>query len=100
MHSSSEESLSDSNHRSSSPVVLLEETGGGGEGKVVGGRGRSVGRFLSTGDESVIRNFVAEFVGQRLVPHLEAVLKNLNEWVSPSIIIYTVACITCTCTLL
>ena len=44
-----------------------------------------VGQFLSAEDETRMRNFVTEFVAQRLVPHLEAVLKNLNEWVSPSI---------------
>lgn len=70
--SSSEESLPESNQNSSSPIL---------EGKV--SRGRSVGSYLSADDEEIVRAFVSEFVGQRLVPHLEAVLKNLNEWVSP-----------------
>ena len=65
--------------------MLLGEREGGERGE-----GRTVGRYLSAEDENVVRNFVSEFVGQRLVPHLEAVLKNLNEWVSPSL--------TCTCT--
>ena len=42
-----------------------------------------MGSYLSADDEEIVRAFVSEFVGQRLVPHLEAVLKNLNEWVSP-----------------
>lgn len=45
------------------------------------GKGKAVGTYLSAEDENVLRNFVSEFVGQKLVPHLEAVLKNLNEWV-------------------
>ena len=49
---------------------------------MVGGKGRLVGDYLSSEDEGVLRSFVSEFAGQRLVPHLEAVLKNLNEWVS------------------
>ena len=65
-----------------------------GEGEERGGERREggrtapddVGQFLSAEDETRVRNFVTEFVAQRLVPHLEAVLKNLNEWVSPSTI--------------
>lgn len=53
-----------------------------GGNKVTGVRGKAVANHLSAEDESVVRNFVSEFVGQKLIPHLEAVLKNLNEWVS------------------
>lgn len=52
-----------------------------GGNKVAGVRGKAVGNHLSAEDETIVRNFVSEFVGQKLIPHLEAVLKNLNEWV-------------------
>ena len=75
VQSSSEESLPEDDEQS-----VTE-----GEGPVGGARSE-VGRFLSAEDEGGVKNFVVDFVAQRLVPHLEAVLKNLNEWVSPSII--------------
>ena len=85
MQSSSEESLSEVNQHSYSPILSSTEKGGS-DGKTVQGRGtgrgKGVGKCLSAEDEDVVRSFVSEFVGQRLVPHLEAVLKNLNEWVS------------------
>lgn len=40
-----------------------------------------VGQCLTLEDHNALRSFVQEFVGQRLLPHLEAALKNLNEWV-------------------
>ena len=43
---------------------------------------KGVGECLSAEDEDTARSFVSEFVGQRLVPHLESVMRNLNEWVS------------------
>ena len=58
----------------------LSESGEVSEG--VSG-GSDAGQFLSAEDEDGVRNFVNEFVAQRLVPHMEAVLKNLNEWVCP-----------------
>ena len=48
-------------------------------GEAAGGR---YGRFLSEGDHRSIRNFVMDLVSKRLLPHLNEVLKNLNEWVS------------------
>ena len=79
--SSEEESLPETNEQG----LERESEGGGGEVKEGGVRGKGdVGKHLSAEDEGRVRNFVAEFVGQRLVPHLEAVLKNLNEWVGPS----------------
>ena len=89
VQSSSEESVTGTNENEMEREEGEEEEVGGEEG---GGRGRregggraqdEVGRLLSAEDESRVKSFVTEFVGQRLVPHLEAVLKNLNEWVSP-----------------
>lgn len=81
--SSSEESLAEDEQEEEEE----EKVGGGGEGrganKVVGTTQKDVGRCLSVEDEGRVRSFVTEFVAQRLVPHLEAVLKNLNEWVGP-----------------
>lgn len=48
-------------------------------GKVAGGQ---YGRCLSEEDHRNIRNFVIDLVSKRLLPHLNEVLKNLNEWVS------------------
>ena len=48
-------------------------------------KSKVVGEFLSAEDESSVRNFVLDFVGQKLLPHLEAVVRNLNEWVSLSL---------------
>ena len=39
------------------------------------------GRYLSEGDHRSIRRFVLELVAKRLLPHLNEVLRNLNEWV-------------------
>jgi hypothetical protein len=40
------------------------------------------GLCLSDVDHRNIRNFVMDLVLKRLLPHLNEVLKNLNEWVS------------------
>ena len=50
------------------------------------GRGRGgvaqYGRCLSEDDHRNLRNFVIDLVSKKLLPHLNEVLKNLNEWVS------------------
>ena len=79
--SSSEDSLADLNQHSS-PILLNEEKEGRDEKVKGGGRVKGVGECLSAEDEDTVRSFVSEFVGQRLVPHLESVMRNLNEWVS------------------
>ena len=40
------------------------------------------GRCLTEEDHRAIRNFVLDLVSKKLLPHLNEVLKNLNEWVS------------------
>ena len=40
------------------------------------------GRCLSEDDHRNLRNFVIDLVAKKLLPHLNEVLKNLNEWVS------------------
>lgn len=40
------------------------------------------GQCLSEADHRSIRNFVMDFVIKKLLPHLNEVLRNLNEWVS------------------
>ncbi len=50
-----------------------------------GGRGGGAvqyGRCLSEDDQRNLRNFVIDLVSKKLLPHLNEVLKNLNEWVS------------------
>ena len=79
--SSSEDSLAEVNQHSS-PILLNEEKEGMDEKIKAGGRVKGVGECLSAEDEDIVRSFVSEFVGQRLVPHLESVMRNLNEWVS------------------
>ena len=39
------------------------------------------GQCLSEDDHRNIRNFVMDLVARRLLPHLNEVLRNLNEWV-------------------
>ena len=50
--------------------------GEGGEGGRV-----KVGHCLSLEDHNQLRAFTQEFVAERLLPHLETVLKSLNDWV-------------------
>lgn len=40
------------------------------------------GQCLSEEDHRNLRNFILDLVTKRLLPHLNEVLKNLNEWVS------------------
>ncbi|CAI8014074.1 Trafficking protein particle complex subunit 8 [Geodia barretti] len=83
VQSSSEDSITEMNENKDKRGEGEEREGEerGGERRE-GGRTApdDVGQFLSAEDETRMRNFVTEFVAQRLVPHLEAVLKNLNEW--------------------
>ena len=82
VQSSSEESVTETNEYEKMEE-RWEEGEMGERGREGGGRAQDdVGQCLSAEDETRVRNFVTEFVAQRLVPHLEAVLKNLNEWVS------------------
>ena len=68
----------------SAVISLLDPVRGSrsvGEDQKSGGSSSSVGQCLSLEDHNRLRMFVQEFVGLKLLPHLEAVLKNLNEWV-------------------
>ena len=57
----------------------------GGAGRVGARPGAwSYGRCLSEDDHRNLRNFVIDLVSKKLLPHLNEVLKNLNEWVSGS----------------
>ena len=55
-----------------------EEGGYPGEGVV----SVQYGKCLSEEDHRNLRNFVIDLVSKRLLPHLNEVLKSLNEWVS------------------
>ena len=44
------------------------------------------GQCLNEEDHHRLRNFVMELVTRKLLPHLNEVLKNLNEWVSVQIL--------------
>lgn len=68
----------------SAVISLLDPVRGSrsvGEEHTSGNSSSSLGQCLNLEDHNRLRTFVQEFVGQRLLPHLEAVLKNLNEWV-------------------
>ena len=65
----------------SAVISLLDPVEGSVEQQKGGRSSTLVGLCLSLEDHNRLRAFVQEFVGQRLLPHLEAVLKNLNEWV-------------------
>ena len=66
----------------------LMSLGGG-----VGREGVSYGRCLSEDDHRNLRNFVIDLVSKKLLPHLNEVLKNLNEWVSMSVCLPCSVCL-------
>ena len=81
VESGSEESLPEVN-QSYSSSSSGHVTGGLGWSQVEGGaKPQAVGECLSADDENSVENFMSEFVGHKLLPHLEAVVRNLNEWV-------------------
>lgn len=59
-------------------MTLVEEEE---EGEIESGQGISLGECLSLNDQNALRNFVKEFTG-KLLSHLTAVLRKLNESVS------------------
>ena len=73
--------LASENPTKSAVISLLDPVEGSVERQKGGRSSALVGLCLSLEDHHQLKAFVQEFVGQRLLPHLEAVLKNLNEWV-------------------
>lgn len=73
--------LASENPPKSAVISLLDPVEGSVERQKGGRSSVLAGLCLSLEDHNRLRAFVHEFVGQRLLPHLEAVLKNLNEWV-------------------
>ena len=65
--------LSSSNESIVSGSQLLDRVGSGSH--------RAVGQCLSLSDHNTLRTFVQEFLFGKLVPHMDSVLRKLNETV-------------------
>lgn len=69
-----------SNPSMESSLQNHEAEEGAGEGAEE--KGFRYGRCLSEEDHRIIKAFITDLVTKKLLPHLNEVLKSLNEWVS------------------